>query len=78
MAEFFWRKTRAGVFRIAHANGGWQPWFEDERLMGTYPSPQHALDDLAGGYTDWPSCGDPSELGLPDDIGEWAWHSDAR
>lgn len=46
--------------------------------MGTYASPQHALDDLAGGHTDWPSCGDPSELGLPDDIGEWSWHSDAR
>jgi len=71
MTEHFWFKTRAGVFRIARDGNHWRPWFEDECLMGAYDSPQQALDDLAGGHTDWPSCGDPSELGLPHEVGDW-------
>lgn len=70
-SEYFWFTTRAGTFRIVRDGDRWRPWFEDERLMGAYPSPQHALDDLAGGHTDWPSCGDPSALGLPDQIDDW-------
>ena len=71
MTEHFRFATRVGVFRIVRDGDRWRPWFEDELLMGRYRTPQQALDDLAGGYTDWPSCGDPSRLGLPDDIGEW-------
>lgn len=65
-------RTRAGTFRIAlEANGRWQVMFEDERL-GSYHSAQAALDDLAGGHTFWPSCGDPSQLGLPGELSEWS------
>lgn len=71
MIEYFEFRTRAGTFRIQRDGTRWRPWFEDEMLMGAYLSPQHALDDLAGGHTDWPSCGDPSKLKLPDEIGDW-------
>lgn len=60
-----------GTFLIRPVGPKFQPWFEDEFLGGNYDTPQQALDDLAGGHTDWPAIGDPSQLGLPDDIGDW-------
>ena len=74
----FWFRTRVGTFRIAQSTDGrWHPWFEDEDL-GSYHSAQAACEDLAGGHTFWPSCGDPSRLGLPSEIGEWNRGSPAR
>lgn len=65
--------THAGVFRIAvTANGRWQAMFEDEGL-GSYTTPQQALDDLVGGHTFWPSCGDPSRFGLPEELADWSF-----
>ncbi len=72
MSEYFSFRTRAGTFRIKREGDRWRPYFEEEKLMGTYLSPQHAVDDLAIGATDWPSCGDPSELGISDDISDWS------
>lgn len=71
MTGHFQFQTRAGIFRIVLRSGRWIAMFEDEVLMGRYQTAQHALDDLAGGHTDWPSCGDPSSFGLPSDIGDW-------
>lgn len=63
--------TTAGEFRIAQEKTGrWQAMFEDEGL-GSYQTAQHALDDLAGGHTFWPSCGDPSRFRLPEEISDW-------
>lgn len=64
--------TRCGTFWIALlSDGRWHAAWEDEDL-GAYASPQHALDDLAGGTTYWPSSGvNPASLGLPDEISEW-------
>lgn len=42
-------------------------------VLGTYSSPEAALDELVGGRTGWPGAVDPSELGLPDDLSEWAF-----
>lgn len=71
MKRCYTYRTRAGTFRIVQQpDGHWQAMYEDEGL-GSYSSPQHALDDLAGGYTFWPSCGDPSQLGLPDELSDW-------
>jgi hypothetical protein len=70
MNGYYEFKTRAGAFRIVPRANLWLAMFEDENL-GPYNSPQAALDDLSGGHTDWPSCGDPSELGLPDDLSDW-------
>ena len=64
-------RTRAGLFAIVLKHDGmWHAMFEDEPL-GRYASPQQALDDLAGGTTHWPSCGDPSQFSLPEEIGDW-------
>jgi hypothetical protein len=63
-------RTRVGVFCVRFFNGRYHALFGDENL-GNYATPQQAAEDLAGGYTDWPSCGDPSRFGLPSDIGEW-------
>lgn len=68
---FYYHKTTAGEFRIAQERGGrWQTMFEDEGL-GSYDTAQQALDDLAGGHTHWPSCGDPSRFGLPNELSDW-------
>lgn len=65
------RKTRYGTFAIVGQHGGWHAMYGDENL-GTYESPEAALDDLVGGHTFFPSNGlDPSEAGLPDELSEW-------
>ena len=70
MNGYYEFKTRVGMFRIVTRGGRWLAMFEDESL-GPYNTPQQALDDLAGGHSDWPSCGDPSTLGLPDELCDW-------
>lgn len=66
--------TRVGMFRIELRNGSWQVWCESEMLGPGYQSAALALDDLAGGHTDWPGTTDPSTLGLPDALSGWkAW-----
>ena len=77
MGRYFTARVRAGTFRIVERASRWQIWFEDE-MLGTYASPQAALDDLVGGHTDWPACGDPSSLGLPDEINDWTFVNAAR
>lgn len=72
MSGYFVFATKAGRFAIVPSSGRWHAMFEDERL-GSYASPQHALDDLAGGHCDWPSCGDPSTFGLPDELSDWTF-----
>lgn len=63
--------TRVGLFSIVlNHDGRWQALFEGEAL-GSYSTSQQALDDLASGASLWPSCGDPSQLSLPDEIADW-------
>jgi hypothetical protein len=69
-------QTKRGTFRIqpfVSTDGGlmWRVMYGDENL-GSYSMAQQAVDDLAGGYTFEPSCGDTSELGIPDDLGDWS------
>lgn len=65
--------TRKGTFSIRQSQDGrWHPWFRDEDL-GSYWSPEQALDDVSGGHTFTPSCGDTSRLGLPEDLSEWTF-----
>ena len=70
----YWQyTTRRGTFRIVPRQGRFHPLYEDEDL-GSYHSVAAALDDLVGGHTFFPSNGlDPSECGLPDEIGEWTF-----
>jgi hypothetical protein len=66
--------TAHGAFHIVPVSGGrFEARFEDEGL-GSYFSPEQALDDLVGGHTFSPSSGiDPSEVGLPDQLSDWTF-----
>lgn len=69
--RYSWQ-SRVGTFFIEERHGRWHPIFDDESL-GSYATPQQALDDLCGGHVfSIPGGIDPSELGLPDDLAEWA------
>jgi len=64
-------KTRVGPFCIElKETGRWHvTWNGDD--LGSFHGPQSALGDLVGGHTRWPSCGDPSLLGMSDRLSEW-------
>jgi hypothetical protein len=67
----YMHKTRVGPFTIElRRDGRWHVIWDGEDL-GSYATPQTALDDLVGGHTYWPSCGDPSTLGMSDELAEW-------
>lgn len=63
-------RTTEGTWSIRKRGAKYHPFFEDEDL-GRYSSPASALDELIGGYSDWPSCGDPAECALPEDPEDW-------
>jgi hypothetical protein len=63
-------RTRAGQAQIVPAPKGFALMFDGEAL-GIYASPAAAAEDLANGTSFWPSAGDPSEMGIPEDITEW-------
>ena len=65
-------ETRHGHWAIARSEDGrWHPTFDGESL-GSYHSPEAALDDLCGGHTfSLPGNLDSSTCGLPEELGEW-------
>jgi len=68
----FWYCTPAGTFRIESTPTGWQARLGDDILTPPiYLSPQHVLDDLAGGQTDCPVGVEMSLLALPDTLDDW-------
>jgi len=71
MAGYYRYSTRVGEFRIAPSAAGWHAWHGDDCFDGPYPTAQALAEDLANGHTAWPSCGDPSRLGIPEDLGSW-------
>lgn len=73
MSNYYRFKTSAGEFRIVpERSGRWKAMFEDEGL-GSYASPDQAAEDLAGGHTFWPSCGDTAGLGIPEETSGWTF-----
>lgn len=65
------RNTRAGTVAIRAIRDRWHVLLNDVDL-GSYHSPESALDDVVGGHTFSPGRGiDTSKLGLPDSLGEW-------
>ena len=70
--------TSKGLFKIVQEQTGrWQAMFEDEGL-GSYARPNQAAEDLAGGHTFMPSCGDTEPLGIPAELSDWQSVSSAR
>ena len=71
MTGYYRHRTSAGEFRIVQERSGrWQAMYGDEGL-GSYEHPWQAAEDLAGGHTFMPSCGDTAALGLPDELAGW-------
>lgn len=74
MRGYFFQ-TKFGTAAVSPLNGRWVAVFDGENL-GSYASPQQAVDDLVGGHTYSPSSGiDTSEIGLPVDVEDWIWIS---
>ncbi|EPD40871.1 hypothetical protein HMPREF9702_03440 [Delftia acidovorans CCUG 15835] len=66
--------TRRGTFWIAlQADGRWHIVFEGGSL-DPHGDPQTAAEELANGYCTWPWFGDPSTLGISEDLGDWEAH----
>lgn len=63
--------TKRGTFRLVRNGAYWQPWLDDEPIPARERNVQSLLEFLTGGHTDWPSCGDPSLLGLSDRLDDW-------
>ncbi len=71
MAFAYVHRTKFGTFAITPYEGRWLVIYRNDSL-GSYHSPEAALDDLVGGHTFTPSNGvDTSRVGLSDDLGEW-------
>lgn len=70
----FSHASRVGAFWIKLASDGlWHVMHQDDSL-GAYSDPSSAAEEVANGYTYWPSSGDTSHLGLPEDISDWTPH----
>ena len=65
-------KTRAGLAEIRPEWGGVVLVFDDEALEH-HASAEAAAEALANGTCFWPSAGDPSKLGIPEELGEWTF-----
>jgi hypothetical protein len=65
-------KTRAGLAQVIRVPRGYDLVFDDE-ILESHASAASAAEALANGTCFWPSAGDPSELGIPEDISEWTF-----
>jgi hypothetical protein len=72
MQNLFVHKTKVGAFYIAEQDGRFHPMFRNEDL-GSYATPQQAVDDLTGGHI-LNSLGgiDTATLAIPNRVQEWA------
>lgn len=77
MKPLIYYQTKIGTFYICQSSDRrFHPVFNDESL-GSYDSPEDAIDDLVGGHTYsvlHPKNNrtiDTAELDIPDDIFEW-------
>jgi hypothetical protein len=70
----YWtHRNRFGLWAIAYSTHDrrWHPMHEDVDL-GSYPTPEMALDDLVGGHSDFPAYRmDPANCELPEELGDW-------
>ncbi|NOJ46047.1 hypothetical protein [Bradyrhizobium archetypum] len=63
-------RTRAGQAQIVPTPKGYALVFDGEPL-GHYASPASAAEELANGTCHWPSAGNPSDMGIPEELDEW-------
>ena len=72
MAKWIY-KTRAGLAEIIPERGGGYVLVFDEEHLEHHASREAAAEALANGTCCWPSMGDPSGLGIPEDVNEWVF-----
>jgi hypothetical protein len=65
-------KTRKGLAEIVPQQGGFALLFDGEALEH-HASPGATAEALANGTCFWPSAGDPSKFGIPEELGEWTF-----
>lgn len=66
--------TRRGTFFIAlQRDGFWHVIFDSDSL-DKYDNPQTAAEEVATGVGTWPSFGDPSKLGISEELSDWQPH----
>lgn len=70
MAKWIFR-TRAGLAEIIPEKGGRFVLLFDGDVLESHASPAAAAQALANGTCFWPSAGDPSGFGIPEDVDEW-------
>ena len=71
MQKLYIYETPAGAFYIAEQDGRFHPVFQEQSL-GNYSTAQEAVENLAGGHTfSLPGGIDPSDLGVPEELGDW-------
>jgi hypothetical protein len=66
-------KTRAGLAEIIPQPGGSFALVFDEETLENHASSAAAAEALANGTCFWPSSGDTSGLGIPEEIGGWTF-----
>lgn len=64
--------TRAGMAEIIPQSGGFVLVFDGDALEH-HGSAEAAAEALANGTCTWPSAGDPSKFGIPEEIGDWTF-----
>jgi hypothetical protein len=62
--------TKVGTFFIRPKDGRFAAMFGDEAL-GSYHRPAQAAEELAGGHTFTPSCGDTARLRISAELEDW-------
>jgi hypothetical protein len=68
-------KTRAGLAEIIPQGGGSFVLVFDGEALENHTSPAAAAEALANGTCFWPSAGDPTHFGIPEEVGEWTFVS---
>ncbi|PPQ14051.1 hypothetical protein CV770_39120 [Bradyrhizobium sp. AC87j1] len=63
-------ETGSGLAEIISVPGGCALLF-DGQVLGQYISPVVAAGELANGMCHWPWAGDPTKMGIPEDLSEW-------
>lgn len=63
--------SRRGTFQIIQHQARWHLCLDGDCFDGPFQTADIALQELIGGHCAWPSCGDPSQMGLPDDLSDW-------
>ena len=70
VTAYVYPSAKGPFWIVLRKTGRWHVLWEIEDL-GSYHSGQAAVNNLAGGHTHWPTCGDPSQFGFPSDLADW-------